>query len=179
MHARNARSSRVGLQTDAHPGGHYSPVIAPTDSFVHPLWLSSPSAIASFEESLQVATRPCCQPDVPDVISENLSCDARAPTTTVCRAPLPVTSSASSAFLNRGWVGLPFLSAKASSQRATFVGCSHAFMFRPHSLLATLVAPTTTVSCRAVSDFSIRAIRAERALLPPHAPDMLAVRTGN
>jgi hypothetical protein len=54
-----------------------------------------------------------------------------------------------------------------------FVDCSHSFMFRPHSLLATLVAPTTAVSCRAVSDFYIRA---ERALLPPHAPDMLAVR---
>jgi len=45
-------------------------------------------------------------------------------------------------------------------------------MFKPHSLLATLIAPTTTVSRRAVGDFYIRA---ERALLPPHAPNMLAV----
>ena len=38
-----------------------------------------------------------------------------------------------------------------------FAGCSHFLMFKPHSLLATLVAPTTTVSCRAVSDVYIRA----------------------
>src|ERR1700739_2068442 len=44
-------------------------------------------------------------------------------------------------------------------------------MCKPHSLLATLIAPTTTVSRRAVGDFYIRA---ERALLPPHAPNMLA-----
>ena len=54
-----------------------------------------------------------------------------------------------------------------------FRDCSHFFMFGPHSLLATLVAPTTTVSRRAVGDFYIRA---ERASLPLHAPDMLAVR---
>ena len=53
-----------------------------------------------------------------------------------------------------------------------FRDCSHFFMFGPHSLLATLVAPTTTVSRRAVGDFYIRA---ERASLPPHAPNMLAV----
>jgi len=55
---------------------------------------------------------------------------------------------------------------------AGFRDCSHFFMFRPHSLLATLIAPTTTISRRAVGDFYIRA---ERASLPPHAPDMLAV----
>jgi hypothetical protein len=55
----------------------------------------------------------------------------------------------------------------------TFRDCSHFFMFRPHSLLATLVARTTAVSCRAVSGFYVRA---ERASLPPRAPDMLAVR---
>jgi len=55
---------------------------------------------------------------------------------------------------------------------AGFRDCSHFFMFRPHSLLATLIAPTTTISRRAVGDFYIRA---ERASLPPHAPNMLAV----
>ena len=54
-----------------------------------------------------------------------------------------------------------------------FRGCSHFVMFRPLSLLATLVAPNTTVSCRAVCDFYVRA---RLALLPPQAPDMLAVR---
>ena len=76
--------------------------------------------LAWFEESLQVATSPCCQRDFPDVIPESLSCDAWASATTVCRLLLPVTSSASSAFPNDEWVGLPFLSTKATSQRATF-----------------------------------------------------------
>ena len=57
-----------------------------------------------------------------------------------------------------------------------FRGCSHFFMFRPLGLLATLVAPTTAASCRAVCVFYVRA---RHASLPPHASDMLAVRTGN
>jgi hypothetical protein len=52
----------------------------------------------SFEESLQVATSPCCQRALPDVISENLSCDAWAPITTVCRVHIPVSSPATAAF---------------------------------------------------------------------------------
>ena len=80
--------------------GRYSPVVAPTGSCANPFWLSPPSAIASFEESLQVATGPCCQRDLPDVISVNPSCDAWAPTTTVGRLHAPVSSSASSAFPN-------------------------------------------------------------------------------
>ena len=76
--------------------------------------------VASFEESVQVATRPCCHQDLPDVIPESLSRDAWASATTVCRLLLPVASSASSAFPNGKWVGLPFPSAKATSQRGTF-----------------------------------------------------------
>lgn len=57
-----------------------------------------------------------------------------------------------------------------------FRGCSHSLMFRPLSLLATLVAPTTTVSCGADGDFYVRALHAS---LPLHASDMLAVRTSN
>jgi len=71
--------------------------------------------VASFGESVQVATRPCCHRDLPDVIPESLSYDAWASATTVCRLLLPVASSASSAFPNGEWVGLPFLSAKATS----------------------------------------------------------------
>jgi len=63
--------------------GHYSPVMALTDSFVNPARLSSPSAEASFEESLQVATSPCCQRNLPDVISVNPSRGAWAPVTAV------------------------------------------------------------------------------------------------
>src|SRR5215475_5344316 len=154
--------------------GRYSSVFAPTGTCANPVGSPLLRLFASFEESLQVATSPCCQRDLPDVISESLSCDARAPTTTVCRLLLPVTSSASSAFPNDEWVGFTRIyPLKRLHSGRLFVGCSHSFMFRPHSLFATLVAPTTTVSCRAVSDFYVRA---ERALLPPHAPDILAVR---
>jgi len=56
--------------------GRYSSVIAPMDSCAKPIWLSPPSANASFEESWQVATSPCCQRALPDVISANPSSDA-------------------------------------------------------------------------------------------------------
>src|ERR1035437_9799063 len=63
-----ARSWRYLDQGDVNRllRGHYSPVMALTDSFVNPARLSSPSAEASFEESLQVATSPCCQRNLPD-----------------------------------------------------------------------------------------------------------------
>src|SRR5712692_1673092 len=56
--------------------GHYSSVVAPTDSFANPAWLFFPSALASFKKSSQVATSTCCHRDLPDVISANLSSDA-------------------------------------------------------------------------------------------------------
>src|SRR5712692_2256198 len=57
-------------------GGHYSSVVAPTNSFANPAWLFFPSALASFKKSSQVATSTCCHRDLPDVISANLSSDA-------------------------------------------------------------------------------------------------------
>jgi len=54
-------------------GRHCSSVIAPMDSCAIPVWLSPPSANASFRESLQVATSPCCRRVLPDVISASLS----------------------------------------------------------------------------------------------------------
>jgi hypothetical protein len=44
--------------------GRYSSVFAPTDSCANPAWLPSTSALASFEESSQLATSPCCQRDL-------------------------------------------------------------------------------------------------------------------
>src|SRR5271169_4481265 len=66
--------------------GHYSSVIAPTDSFANPVWLFFPSALASCKKSSQVASSPCCHRDLPDVISANLSSDAWSPTTAVPRS---------------------------------------------------------------------------------------------
>src|SRR4029077_5296212 len=53
----------------------------------------------SFEESLQVATSPCCRRDLPDVVSVNPSLGAWAPATAVSR-------SAFVCFFLRG-IGLP------------------------------------------------------------------------
>src|SRR5664280_2025027 len=46
-------------------------------------------------------------------------------------------------------------------------------MFRPPSLLVSQIVPTAAVLPQGSRDFYFRA---ERASLPPHAPDMLAVR---
>src|SRR5260370_17954410 len=90
MKPPSTQSPFAGCRRYLHQGdvyrllrGHYSPVMAPTDSFVNPARLSSPSAQASFEESLQVATSPCCQRDLPDVISVNPSLGAWASPTAV------------------------------------------------------------------------------------------------
>ena len=56
-----------------------------------------------------------------------------------------------------------------------FRSCSHSFTFRPAGLLATQVAPTASHCATSGRGFSIRA---SRDLLPPRAPDMLAVRIG-
>ena len=49
----------------------------------------------------------CCQRALPDVSSENLSYDAWAPITTVGRLHIPGSSSATAAFANGKWVGIP------------------------------------------------------------------------
>jgi len=79
--------------------GHYSPVVAPTDSFANPIWLFLTSAIDLYKKSSQVATSPCCQRDPPDVISANPSSDAWPLATAVPR-------SASTCFFLRV-IGLP------------------------------------------------------------------------
>jgi hypothetical protein len=99
------------------------------------------SALASFVESSQVATSPCCHRDLPDVISASPSEDAWALTTTVCRLHLPVTSPATLAFPRKGsgsaYREYPL---KRLLSGANLRSCSHFVMFRPLRLLATLVA---------------------------------------
>jgi hypothetical protein len=72
-----------------------------------PLPLGSPllQHLASFEESLQVVRSPCCPRELPDAISESLSLDAGSPTPAVHRVPSPVSSTVSSAFPRKPWVG--------------------------------------------------------------------------
>ena len=85
--------------------GHYSSFLALTDSCVSLSELSSTSVLPRWRSLCRLSTSPCCPPDLPDVISEDLSCDAWAPITTVCRVLIPVSSSATAAFPTKQWVG--------------------------------------------------------------------------
>jgi len=127
--------------------GHYSSVTAPTDSFANPVWLFSPSALASCKKSSQVATSPCCPPGS----SRRYLCESflgclvpyhGGPTGCVylflppCHRPSP----------REVWVGFPLLSANTTSRGGCFRGCRHFFMFRPPSLLVSQVVPTAAPS---------------------------------
>src|ERR1035437_9666468 len=123
--------------------GRYSSVIAPTDSFANPRWLFYPSALASSKKSLQVATSPCCQWDLPDVISANLSPDAWSPCTAVLRSAL-------ACFFLRV-IGLPqqrsgsasrYHPRNTTSRGSVCRSCRHFFMFKPPSFLASQIVPT-------------------------------------
>ena len=100
--------------------GHYSPFLALTDSCANPVWLSPPSVCSLVRGVCAGCYQALLPPGSSRRYPESLSCDAWASATTVCRLLLPVASSASSAFPNGKWVGLPFPSAKATSQRGTF-----------------------------------------------------------
>ena len=132
--------------------------------------LSSPSALASCEESLQVATSPCCRRDHPDVISANLSLVAWTPVTAVRGVHVPVSSSTSSAFPRT----LSRSASRVSRQNdfltdRPFRDCSHFFMFRPPGLLAPQIVPTAAAHRLWAAGASVRA---EHASLPPHASDI-------
>ena len=125
-------------------------------------------------QSLQVVRSPCCPRELPDAISESLSLDAGSPTPAV--PPCALTC------FFHGVIGLPHDtngSAPASvprittSRRDLFRGCRYFVMFRPPSLLAPQIVPTAAIPPQGSRGFYVRAYR---ALLPPHAPDMLTVR---
>ena len=126
--------------------GHYSSVTAPTDSFANPVWLFSPSALASCKKSSQVATSPCCPRDLPDVISANLSSDAWSPTTAVPRGAYTCFFLRVIGLPQRGLGRLPASLREYDFSRGVFRGCRHFFMFRPPSLLVSQVVPTAAPS---------------------------------
>jgi hypothetical protein len=99
---------------------------------------------------------------------------AWSPTPAVHQVHTPVTSPTSSAFPLGGWVGFPLFVHNATFRGNDFRGCRHSVMFRPPSLFASQVLPLLRLCRRAAEAFYVRA---ERASLPPHAPDMLAVRS--
>jgi hypothetical protein len=87
------------------------------------------------------------------------------------RVHLPVSSSMSSAF-PRGKLGqLPASFREHDFSRPNFRGCRHSFMFGPPSLLASQIVPTAVFIAQGSRGFYVRA---DRASLPPHAPNMLA-----
>jgi hypothetical protein len=118
---------------------------------------------------------PAAPRELPDVISESLSLDAGSHTPAVHRVLSPVSSTMSSAFPKQRGVGCPRMPHELRLLvEGDFRGCRYSFMFRPPSLLA----PRSFLPLRVLPQGSRGFyIRAYRALLPPHAPGMLTVRT--
>ena len=129
--------------------------------------------LASFRESLQVVPSPCCSRQLPDVISESPSLDAGSRSPAVHRVLSPVSSTVSSAFPKQRVGRLPAFVLRTTSRRPVFRGCRYFVMFRPPSLLTPQIVPTAANTPQGSRGFYIRA---HRALLPPHAPDMLTAR---
>ena len=154
--------------------------MALTDSCADPARLSPPSAYASFEESLQVATSPCCRRDLPDVISANPSLGAWTPIPAVRGVHLPVSSSTPSAFRRTlSSSAFSFFSRICPSKRfldgSLFRDCSHFFMFRPPKFAR---LPDRSYRCDQWPQSSRGFyVRAEHASFPPHASDMLTTRS--
>ena len=74
---------------------------------------------------------------------------------------------------SKEWVGFPrFVPRITTSRRPVFRGCRYSFMFRPPSLLSPRSFLPLRVLPQSSRGFYVRAYRA-----PPHAPDMLTVRT--
>jgi len=89
------------------------------------------------------------------------------------RVRLPVSSSMSSAF-PRPFLGrLPACPTNTISPWWSIEIGGHSVMFKPLSLLVSQIVPTAAILPQGSWDFYFRA---ERASLPPHAPDMLSVR---
>jgi hypothetical protein len=129
--------------------------------------------LASFGESLQVVTSPCCPRQLPDVISDSLSLDAGSPTSAVPRVLAPVSSTVSSAFPNGKWVGFPRLfrlkrfRAGGNFEDADISLCSGLQVCSPpRSSLPLQILPQGSRGFY---------VRAERGSLPPRASDMLTV----
>src|SRR6516162_7027871 len=130
--------------------------------------------LASFGESLQVGTSPCCPRQLPDVISNSLFLDAGSPTPAVHRVLAPVSSTVSSAF-PKGKVGrLP------AAILLETTSCGGIFEVADISLCSGLQVcspPRSSLPLRILPQgsrgFYVRAVRGS---LPPRASDMLTAR---
>jgi len=130
--------------------------------------------LASFVESSQVATSPCCYRDYPDVISANLSLDAWSPTPTV------PPSAFTCCFL--GVIGLPKTLFRSASRWYPRTRFSRGLVLEVADIslcsgLQVCSPPRSLLPLRMFPQGSRGFyIRANRASLPLHAPDMLSVR---
>jgi hypothetical protein len=122
--------------------GHYSSVIAHTDSFAKPVWLSSPSAI----HLVRGVCAGCYQPLLPPGSSRRYLCESFLR----CLSPCPGGPLSAFAWFFLSVIGLPHLWIGSASRfcprtrfsAVTFRGCSYFFMFRPPILLASQTVPT-------------------------------------
>jgi hypothetical protein len=155
-------------------GGRCPSLIAPTDSCAKPAWLSPPSVFSLVRGVF--AGR--FQPLLPTGSSRRYLCESFLG----CLIPYPGGSTKCSYLFLLLWhrpspkkeTGrLPQFLANTTFREAGFRGCRYFFMFRPPSLLVSQIVPTAAILPQGSRDFYFRA---ERASLPPHAPDMLTVR---
>src|SRR4029077_15271388 len=91
--------------------------------------------LASFGESLQVVTSPCCPRQLPDVISNSLFLDAGSPPPAVHRVLAPVSSTVSSAF-PKGKVGRLPAFTRLKRLRAGGLSRLQIFLYVPASKFA-------------------------------------------
>ena len=104
--------------------------------------LSSPSAIASCEESTQVATSPCCQRNLLDVILRIFPWLPGPLPRRSHRVHAPVDFPDVIGLPPEGMGWLPALFHERDFPWANFRDCRHFVMFRPPSLFASQIAPT-------------------------------------
>ncbi len=125
---------------------------------------------------------PAAPRELPDVISESLSLDAGSHTPAVHRVLSPVSSTMSSAFPKQRWVGC-----NRDGSAARVCPTNYDFSWRAILEVADIPLCSGLQVCSPPRSFlPLRIlpqgsrgfyIRAYRALLPPHAPGMLTVRT--
>jgi hypothetical protein len=155
-------------------GGRCPSLIAPTDSCAKPAWLSPPSVFSLVRGVLAGRS----QPLLPTGSSRRYLCESFPG----CLIPYPGGSTECFYLFLLLWHRpspkkergrLPQFLANTTFHEVRFRGCRYFFMFRPPSLLVSQIVPTAAILPQGSRDFYFRA---ERASLPPHAPDMLTVR---
>ena len=130
----------------------------------------------SLEESSQVVTSPCCPPDLPDVISENLSLDAGSHTPAVPQRALTCFFRCVIGLPHEGLGRLPANCPLETTSCGTLISGRQIFLYVPASNF--VLPPRSSLPLRVLPQGSRGFyVRAERASFPPHAPDMLTARS--